>query len=260
LGILDSKRVLVCGARNKWSIAWHCAQSIMREGGCVAFSVLSERESDDIRKLLEKESLPNAPIYLCDATQDDQVERLFAQAGDYFGGALDGLVHGIAFANRDDLAGEYVATSKDGFALALDRSVYSLVALTRGARPLMQAAGGGSVVTLTYLGGERVVARYNVMGVAKSALDSSVRYLASDLGSENIRVNAISAGPIKTLAAGGIAGFTHMLGQFAERNPMRRAIDADEVGDAAAFLLSPLARAVTGEVLHVDLGYHMMGM
>ncbi len=259
-GIMEGKRILVAGARNKWSISWHCALSLMRLGARVAHSVYSERERDDVRKLSEAEGAGDSPIFLCDATKQDQVERLFEEVGAAFGGQLDGLLHGMAFAKREELTGEYIKVSQDGYALAMDASVYTLISLTRGARPLLQAAGGGAVVTLTYLGGERVVPGYNIAGVAKAALESSVRYLAYDLGKENIRVNAVSAGPIKTLAASGIAGLSEMLKHVAENAPLRRGVDADEVGDAAAFLLSPLSRGITGEVLYVDAGYNIMGM
>jgi len=258
-GVMDGKRVLVSGPRNKWSIAWHTALSLHREGARLAFSVLGEREESGVLKLL-KETGIEAPIFHCNATEDSQVEDLFHNVAAVFDGELDGFVHSIAFANREELAGEYVATSKAGYTLAHENSVYTLVNMSRGARPLMQAAGGGSIVTLTYLGSERVVPSYNVMGVAKAALEASVRYLANDLGPENIRVNAVSAGPIKTLAASGIAGFDGMLKQVADRAPLRRAVDADEVGDATLFLLSPWSRGVTGEVLHVDGGYNIIGM
>ena len=258
-GIMEGKRVLVTGVRNKWSIAWHTALSLHREGAQLAFSVFSEREAGGVTKLL-KEADFEAPILLCDASDDAQVDALFTQVGELFEGKLDGLLHGIAFANREDLSGEYVATSKAGFSLAHESSAYTLVALARGARPLMQAAGGGSLVTLSYLGAERVVPNYNIMGVAKASLEASVRYLASDLGPDNIRVNAVSAGPIKTLAASAIGDFNAMLKQFAERAPLRRAVDADEVGDTVCFLLSRLARGVTGEVIYVDCGYNIMGM
>jgi enoyl-[acyl-carrier protein] reductase I len=258
--MMQGKRVLVCGARNKWSIAWHCALSILREGGTVAFSVYSDREKGDVEKLLSGEGVSDAPIYVCNATVQEDIDRLYEQVGGAFDGQLDGLLHAIAFAKRDDLVGEFVTTSTDGWDVAMQSSAYTLVSLTRGARPLMQAAGGGAVVALTYLGSERVVPGYNVMGVAKAALESSVRYLASDLGPENIRVNAVSAGPIKTLAASGIAGLSDMLKHVAEKAPMRRGVDADEVGDAVAFLLSPLSRGITGEVLYVDAGYNVIGM
>ena len=259
-GIAAGKRILVTGARNKWSIAWHCALSLRREGARIAYSVYSDREKDDVRKLLAGEGDSDSPILLCDATNMEQVDGLFRQVGALFDGRLDGLVHGMAFAKREDLVGEYVDTSQEGFALAMDTSVYTLIALTRGARPLMKESGGGSVVTLTYLGSEKVVQGYNVMGVAKAALESSVRYLAYDLGKENIRINAVSAGPIKTLAASGIGGFRSMLEVVANTAPLRRGIDADEVGDTAAFLLSDLSRGITGEIVYVDAGYNIMGM
>lgn len=260
MGIVQDKRVLVVGARNKWSIAWHCALSLMREGANVAFSVFSDREKGDVEKLLSSEGLAARPIFLCNATVQEDIDRLYEQVGAVFDGQLDGLVHAIAFGKREDLTGEFIPTSLEGWNVALENSAYTLVSLTRGARPLMQAAGGGSVVTLTYLGAERVVPGYNVMGVAKAALEASVRYLASDLGQEKIRVNAVSAGPIKTLAASGIAGLSDMLKYVAERSPMRRGVDADEVGDTVAFYMSPLSRGITGEITYVDGGYNIIGM
>ena len=259
-GFAAGKRILITGARNKWSIAWHCALSLRKQGARIAYSVYSEREKDDVRKLLAGEGDTDSPILLCDATKMDQVDSLMGQVGETFGGQLDGLIHGMAFAKRDDLMGEYVATSQDGFSLAMDSSVYTLIALTRAARPLMNDAGGGSIVTLTYLGSEKVVQGYNVMGVAKAALESSVRYLAYDLGKENIRVNAVSAGPIKTLAASGIGGLRAMLELVASTAPLRRGVDAHEVGDTAAFLLSDLARGITGEIIYVDAGYNIVGI
>src|SRR5579884_2398182 len=257
--LMEGKRILVTGVRNEWSIAWGAARALRREGASLAFSVMGDREERNVRKLLEEEGF-EAAVFQCDASEDAQIDALFDQIGHHFDGALDGFVHSIAFAKKEELAGEYINTSRDGFALAHDRSVYTLVRMARAARPLMQAAQGGGIVTLTYLGAERVVPNYNVMGVAKAALEASVRYLAADLGKENIRVNAVSAGPIKTLAASGIAGFDAMVRHVAERAPLRRAVDADEVGDAALFLFSPWARGITGEVLYVDGGYHIMGM
>ncbi len=257
---MTGKRILITGARNKWSIGWHCALSCVREGATVAYSVYSEREKDDVAKLLRSEDAPESPIFICDATKLEEVDRLYQEVGKAFDGQLDGMLHAMAFAKREELTGEYINTSQDGFALALDASVYTLVALTRGARALMNAAGGGSIVTLTYLGGDRVIPGYNIAGVAKAALECSVRYLANDLGKENIRVNAVSAGPIKTLAASGIAGLGNMLKYVAERAPLGRGIDADEVGDAAAFLLGPHSRGITGEILFVDAGYNIVGM
>jgi len=260
LGFLDSRRILVCGARNKWSISWHCALSMAREGARLAFSTFSDRERQDVQKLLDGAGLVDSPIFLCDASQDDQVASLMEQVGAHFGGQMDGLLHGIAYARREDLSGEFLSVDAEGYRIAMQSSAYSLVALARGARALLEASGGGSIVTLTYLGGDRVVPGYNMMGVAKAALESTVRYLANDLGPTNVRVNAVSAGPIKTLAASGIAGLSTMLQHVAEHAPMRRGVGADEVGDTVAFLMSPLARGITGEVIYVDAGYHVMGM
>jgi enoyl-[acyl-carrier protein] reductase I len=195
----------------------------------------------------------------CDVQDDAQIDAVFARIADAHGG-LDFLVHGVAFASRDDLSNPFTDTSREGFKTALDVSAYSLIALARGARPLFAARGGGAVVTLTFLGSDRVFPNYNVMGVAKAALEATVRYLAADLGPQNVRVNAVSAGPVKTLAAAGIGGFSSILGVVRERAPLRRAIDAAEVGDAAVFLLGPGGRGITGEVLMVDAGYHAVGM
>jgi enoyl-[acyl-carrier protein] reductase I len=194
-----------------------------------------------------------------DVQRDAEIEAVFARIQQDHGG-LDFLVHGVAFANRDDITNPFVQTSREGFSLAMDISAYSLIALARGARPLMESRGGGSIVTLTYLGSTRVFPNYNVMGVAKAALESVVRYLAADLGPQNIRVNAISAGPVKTLAAAGIGGFSNILGVVRERAPLRRTIDTSEVAEAAVFLLGSAGRGITGEVLMVDSGYHVLGM
>ena len=247
------------GVRNKWSIAWHAALALNREGANLIFSVFGDREEAGVAKLISEAQI-SAPIVQCNATFDDQVETMYAKVASHFGGKLDGMIHAMAFANRDDLSGEYVATSKEGFALAHESSAYTLVSLARGARPLMRAAGGGSIVTLTYLGAERVCPNYNVMGVAKAALEASVRYLANDLGKDNIRVNAISAGPLKTLAAAGISGFDSMRKQVAEVAPLKRSVEGDEVGDAMLFLLCPWARGITGETIYVDGGYNIIGM
>jgi len=194
-----------------------------------------------------------------DVTDDAQIDRVFTEIDRTFGG-LDFIVHGAAFATRDDLANPFVQTSRDGFKLAMDVSAYSLIALSRGALPLMEKRGGGSVLTLTYLGSERVFDTYRVMGVAKAALECTVRYLAADLGPRNIRVNAISAGPIKTLAAAGIPGFTNILQVYRERAPLRRTVDTSDVADAALFLLSDAARGVTAEIMMVDAGFHAVGL
>jgi len=260
MSIVQGKNVLVVGARNKWSIAWHCALSLVHQGAHVAFSVYSDRERDDILRLMEKSEISGPPVFLCNATNQEDVDRLFSEAGEHFGGQLHGLLHSIAFAKREDLQGEFVTTSPDGWDTAMQASAYTLVSMSRGAVGLFEAAGGGSIVTLSYLGAERVVPGYNVMGVAKSALESSCRYLASDLGKKAIRVNAVSAGPIKTLAASGIAGLGDMLSHVAEHAPLRRGVTADEVGDTVAFLMSDMSRGITGEVIYVDAGYHIMGM
>ncbi len=258
-GLMEGKRVLVTGARNKWSIAWHTALALHREGARLAFSVLGDGEESNLVKLMAEAGI-TGPIAQCDASDETQVQALFNRLGETFEGKLDGLVHAMAFAHSADLRGEFGTVSSEGYAKAHEVSVYTLISMTRGARPLFQAAGGGSIVTLTYLGAERVVPNYNVMGVAKAALEATVRYLAYDLGPDKIRVNSVSAGPIKTLSAKGIANFDAMRRQAGEVSPLRRPVEADEVGDATMFLLSPLARGITGEVLHVDGGYNVMGM
>jgi len=254
--LLENKKGLILGVANKRSIAWGIARSAAREGARLAFTFQGERLEENVRELAG--TLPCSSVYPCDVTNDAQIERLFHSLKQDFDG-LDFLVHCIAFANREDLENEFVTTSRDGFRLAQDISAYSLVSLTRAALPLFSGGAGGSVLALTYLGSERAIPRYNVMGVAKASLEASIRYLASDLGPRNIRVNGISAGPISTLAARGIPGFTSILEHYREKAPLRRNVDVDEVGDAAAFLLSPLARGITGEILFVDAGYHIAG-
>lgn len=258
-GVMEGKCVLVTGPRNKWSIAWHTALSLHREGAKLAFSVLGESEESSVLKLMREAEI-EAPVVQCNAGEDAQVAALFDRVGEAFGGKLDGFVHSMAFANSADLRGEFGAVSSEGYALAQEISVYTLIRMARGARQLLNAAGGGSIVTLSYLGAERVVPNYNIMGVAKAALESTVKYLAYDLGPENIRVNAVSAGPIKTLSAKGIANFDAMRKQVGEMSPLRRPVEVEEVGDATLFLLSPWARGISGEVLHVDGGYNVMGM
>jgi enoyl-[acyl-carrier protein] reductase I len=257
-GAFEGKRGLVLGVANRRSIAWAIAKHLADEGASLAFTFQGERLEDAVRKLAETVSSPL--VTACDVRSDEDVARVVAEAGETFGGELDVLVHSVAFAAAEDLEGRFTDTPRDRFWLALDVSAYSLVALARAAEPLMEAAGGGSILTMTYLGGERAVPHYNVMGVAKAALDASVRYLAWDLGAKNIRVNAVSAGPVRTLAARSIAGFPTMEAIVEERSPLHRHIEADDVGAAAAFLLSDAARNVTGTTLYVDSGYHAMGM
>jgi enoyl-[acyl-carrier protein] reductase I len=252
---LTGTHAVIVGVANKRSIAWAIAQTLARAGSRLALTYADERLAENVRELAA--ILDNPLVLPCDVTSDDQIADLYAAVDREFG-RLDFLVHGAAFAPRGELAAPFVDTTRDGFRIALDVSVYSLIALTRGAVPLMARAGGGSVLTLTYLGSQRVFPNYNVMGVAKAGLEAAVRYLAAELGQQSIRVNAISAGPIKTLASSGISGFSEILEVYRGRSPMRRTIETGEVADAALFLLSPAARAITGEVLMVDAGFHAM--
>lgn len=256
-GWFEGKRAAIFGVANERSIAWGIAQAL-RDAGCtdLAFSFAGEAFERRVRPLAE--SVGARLIFPCDVTDDQQVARAIEQIGDAWDG-LDVLVHSIAFAEKEELEGRFVDTSRAGFLKSMEVSVYSLVHLTRQAEPLL-AASNGSVLTLSYFGAEKVVPNYNVMGVAKAALEASVRYLASDLGPAGIRVNAISAGPIKTLAAAGVKGLRGMLGAVEEKAPLRRGVSQEDVGRAAAFLLSELGAGVTGEVLHVDAGYNIMGM
>jgi enoyl-[acyl-carrier protein] reductase I len=252
------KRGLVLGVANRRSIAWAIARRLAEGGASLAFTYQGERIEKNVRELAE--SVASPLVTPCDVRVDGDLERVFGEVGDIFGGELDVLVHSVGYAAADDLEGRFTDTPRDRFWMAVDISAYSLVACSRLAEPLMDAAGGGSILTMTYLGGERAVPHYNVMGVAKAALDSSVKYLAWDLGSKNIRVNAISAGPVRTLAARSIAGFPTMEAIVEERAPLHRHVGADDVGAAAAYLLSDDARNVTGTTLYVDSGYHAMGM
>ncbi len=254
---LTSKVGLIVGVANKRSIAWAIAQAASAEGASLILTYAGERLEENVRELAA--TLPNVTVLPCDVTDDAQIDALFENIQTQHGG-LDFMLHGAAYALREDLAAPFSQTSREGFRIALDVSAYSLVALTRRAAPLMAARGGGSIVTLTYLGSDRVFTNYNVMGVAKAALEASVRYLASDLGPQGIRVNAISAGPIKTLAASGVSGFSSILQTYRDRAPLRRTVDTSEVADAAIFLLSPAGRGITAEVLMVDAGFHAMGV
>ena len=248
---------LITGVANKRSIAWAIAKAMARDGARLALTYQGERLLENVQELAA--DLDNPLLLPCDVTSDAQIAEVFQAIEREFGG-LDFLLHGTAFAPREELARPFVETSRDGFRVALDVSAYSLVALSRGAAPLMAARGGGSIVTLTYLGSDRVFTNYNVMGVAKAALEASVRYLADGLGPQNIRVNAISAGPIKTLAASGISGFGGILQVYRDRSPLRRNTELEEVGETGRFLLGPESSGITGEVLMVDSGYHVMGI
>lgn len=253
--LLEGKKGLILGVANHRSIAWGIAQAAANAGAQLALTYQGERVEENVRKLAA--TLESPLVLGCDVTQDEEIERLFSEVERSLG-RLDFLVHSIAFAPKEALEGEFVATSREAYRIAQDVSAYSLVGLVRAARPLMKE--GGSVVALTYYGSEKVVPRYNVMGVAKAALEASVRYLASDLGPDNIRVNAVSAGPVNTLAARGISGFTQMLKAHAEKAPLKRNVELEEVASAALFLLSGMSSGITGEVLYVDCGYHIMGM
>jgi len=247
---------VIVGVANKYSIAWAIAQAVAARGAKLALTYQGRFE-DHVKKLAGE--LPQPPLVLpCDVTSDDDIKAVFERLGAEFG-ALDFVVHGAAFAPPAELEGAFLDTSREGFRTALDISAYSLIALARGAAPLMESRGG-SIVALTFLGSDRVFPHYNVMGVAKAALESSVRYLAADLGPKQVRVNAVSAGPIKTVAARGISGFSKILQLYPERAPLHRNVDTGEVAESAAFLLSDAARGITGEVLMVDAGYHAMGM
>jgi enoyl-[acyl-carrier protein] reductase I len=255
--VLSGKIGLIVGIANKRSIAWAIAQAAQAAGARLAVTYQGERLEENVRELAA--ALTDPVILPLDVTDDSQIATVFEAIDREFGG-LDFVVHGAAFAPPKELSAPFVETTREGFRLALDISAYSLVALARGAVPLFERRGGGSVLTLTYLGSQRVFQNYNVMGVAKAALESCVRYLAADLGSKNIRVNAISAGPIKTLAASGVSGFSGILQVYRDRAPLHRTVEAAEVADAAMFLLGPAGRAVTAEVLMVDAGYHATGM
>ena len=254
---LTGKFGLIVGIANKRSIAWAIAKAAAAAGARLAVTYQGERLEENVRELASE--LTEPLILPCDVTNDAQIADLMTSVEREFGG-LDFLVHGAAFAPREEITSPFLNTSREGFRIALDVSAYSLIALTRGVTPLMAARGGGSVLTLTYLGSERVFENYNVMGVAKAALEASVRYLASELGPQNIRVNAISAGPIKTLAAAGIGGFSKILQVYRERAPLRRNVETAEVGDTARFLLGPAGRGITGSVIPVDGGFNIMGI
>lgn len=256
MGLLDGRKGIIFGVANDKSIAWAIAKALSAEGAELAFTYAGEVLEKRVRPLAE--SLGSKIIIPCDVSRDDQIQQVFDEIQAHFA-HLDILVHAIAFANREDLKGDYLNTSREGFRLALDVSAYSLTALACHAAPLMEGRPA-SIITLTYLGAEKVIPRYNVMGVAKAALEASVRYLAADLGSKGIRINAISAGPIRTLASAGISGFLEMLHHVEAKAPLRRNVSAEEVARTAVYLASDLSSGVTGEVIFVDAGYNIMGM
>ncbi|MCR4435505.1 MAG: enoyl-ACP reductase [Clostridiales bacterium] len=253
--LLKNKNVLVMGVRNRWSIAWGIVKAAHKEGATLIFTYQGEREKEDAENLAA--ALGCKSVYPCDISSDQDIDGLFSRIKEEYG-VIHGLVHAIAYAKSEDIQNSFIHTSRDGFAIALNISVYSLIAVSRRAKELMTE--GGSIITLTYLGSERVFPGYNVMGVAKAALEASVRYLAYDLGPLGIRVNAISAGPIKTLSAKAIKNFSGILDDVEKKAPLKRGVTQEDLGDAALYFLSDLSRATTGEVVHVDCGYSVMGV
>jgi enoyl-[acyl-carrier protein] reductase I len=253
--MLQDKQGIIFGVANKRSIAWASALALHQAGARMAFTYQGDRLKENVEGLTA-EAMPASLLLPCDVTKQEEVDETFKRVGDEFG-RLDFLIHSIAYAPREALAGEYLETTRDAFLTALEISAYSLVQLSRAAAPLMTE--GGSIVCMSYYGAEKVVTRYNVMGVAKAALEASTRYLASDLGPRNIRVNAISAGPIQTLSARGVSDFSSMLKHAAEKAPLRRNVDGREIGNTAVFLCSSMSSGITGEVIHVDCGYNIMG-
>ena len=254
--MLEQKNGIIFGVANKRSIAWATAQALHEAGARLAFTYQGERLKDNVESLTRAE-MPDSPLLSCDVTNQNEVDETFKRVGEEFG-RLDFLIHSIAFAPREALEGDYLKTDREAFVTALEISAYSLTQLARAAAPLMTE--GGSIVTMTFHGAEKVYQGYNVMGVAKAALESSVRYLAADLGPHNIRVNAISAGPIQTLSARGVSGLSTMMKHHAERAPLKRNVEAREVGNTALFLCSSLSSGITGETIFVDCGYNIMGL
>jgi len=255
--LLDGKTGIIFGVANKRSIAWAIAQSLSAAGMRLAFTYQGDRLKENVEALAG--TLPGSLIYPCDDTSDTEIAGVFTALGRETG-ALDVLVHSVAFAQREDLEGAFSKTSREGFRVAHDISAYSLVGLTRAALPLLEKSGQASVLAMTYYGAEKVATGYNVMGVAKASLEATIRYLAADVGARGIRVNAISAGPVNTLAARGIRGFTEILKHHAEKAPLKRNVELREVGDTALFLASTLSSGITGEVIYVDCGYHIMAV
>jgi len=254
--LLEGKKALIFGVGNHRSIGWAIAQSLAGEGAQIVLAY-QDRMEKYVRELATK--IPGTEVVPCDVQSDEQLDSAFVQTGQIFGGGLDILIHSVAFAPPAELENPFIQTTREGFHTALDISAYSLIAMAKRAQPLMIARGGGSMLTLTYMASERVMPKYNVMAVAKAALECSVRYLAFEMGEHNIRVNATSAGPLNTLAARGVSGFTAFREQMGHIAPLRRNIEQSEVGDAALFLSSNYARAITGEIMFVDAGYNIMG-
>lgn len=257
MNLLEGKTGFVFGVANKRSIAWAIAQALAAAGMKLGFTYQGERLREGVDALAS--TIDGSKLYPCDVTSDSEIDEAFRGFDRDFG-RLDCLVHSVAFAPKEDLERDFVLTSRDGFKTAHDISAYSLVAMSRAAMPLMEKNGGGSIIALSYYGAEKAVEGYNVMGVAKASLEASIRYLASNLGPKSIRVNAISAGPVNTLAARGIKGFTGMLKHHAEKAPLRRNVELEEIGNTALFLASPWSSGITGEVIYVDGGYHIVGL
>ena len=253
--MLENKVGMIFGVANKRSIAWACAEACSNQGAKLAFTYQGERLKENVEKLTK--DLPDALVVPCDVTNQQEVDAAFRAVGEKYG-RLDFLIHSIAFAPREALEGEFLTTTREAFLTALEISAFSLTQLTLAAVPLM--TNGGSIVTMSYYGAEKVVMNYNVMGVAKAALESSTRYLAADVGRHNIRVNAISAGPINTLSARGVKNMGTLLNHIGEKSPLKRNVEAREVGNTALFLVSDLSSAITGETIYVDCGYNIMGI
>lgn len=260
MGLMTGKKCLIMGVANKRSIAWGIAQSLHREGADLAFTYVNDRLKENVVELMQSlEGHEKMPLLPCDVSDDAQIDALFSSLGEQWG-KLDVLVHSLAFARTEDIQKDFLEVGREGYKVAMEISAWSLIACTKGAKPLMDAAGGGSIITLSYLAANKVIDRYNVMAPAKAALECNVRYLAHELGASNIRINALSAGPLKTLASSAVKGISKLRDIMEERAPMHRNITIEEVGDVGLFLASPLARCVTGTVLYADNGFHIMGV
>ncbi|MFA6308737.1 MAG: SDR family oxidoreductase [Clostridia bacterium] len=255
MSLLKNKNILIMGVRNKWSIAWGIAKSAHNAGANLIFTYQGEREREGAEALIS--GLGHSSIFQCDISSDEDIDSLFDNLKSKYG-IIHGVVHAVAHAKREDIQNDFINTTRDGFSHALDVSAYSLIAVSKRAEKIMTE--GGSIITLTYMGSEKVFRGYNVMGVAKAALEASVRYLANDLGSSNIRINAISAGPIKTISAKGVKDFGNILDEFEKKAPLKRRVTQDDIGDTALYLLSDLSKGMTGEILHVDCGFNIMGV